>query len=120
MNGYAITGISHYCRLSSKRTVSKYVYYDYLYMVEPILRAVAERSRQNYFQDTMKKKSLKLVLTPHGGIAVMLKTASRIIIDLDSGKIIGFHIVHHGKEENTTMTSTLKIFQKKLRTFIQF
>lgn len=56
MNGYAITGISHYCRLSSKRTVSKYVYYDYLYMVEPILRAVAERSRQNYFQDTMKKK----------------------------------------------------------------
>lgn len=56
MNGYAITGISHYCRLSSKRTVSKYVYYDYLYMVEPILRAVAERSCQNYFQDTMKKK----------------------------------------------------------------
>lgn len=108
MNGLGFTVISNYCRISRKKTVSRNVYYDYLHFIEPVLRELAENICIEKFREAVKENDMAVGFDAAWGHRRNSSNCIGIMMDLKKNQIIAFHIVHHGQEENKTLTSTTK------------
>lgn len=109
MNGYGFEGISSFCMLTGKETISRNVYYDYLHLIDIVLRKLAE--------DNCNEK-LEKVRNTHPNLVVGFDASwghprdanncLGILMDLQSMLILCFHLVHHGREEAASLSSTQK------------
>lgn len=88
-----------------KKTVSNSVYYYYLHFIEPKL---AENLCWSKLNETKLQEIKKVAFDASWRYRRNANNCSGVLIDLNTNAIISFHIVHHGKEENKTLTSTDK------------
>ena len=80
-----------------KKNISRMVYYDYLFLIEIVLRELAENICQEKFNNTEKS-----------GLRRNSEYCLGILIGLRTNYIINFHIVCHGNDNNYSLISTDK------------
>lgn len=106
MNGVSHSNIEGYCRVSQRKTVSKSIFYDYLHFIEPVLRILAETICNENFSITKTKQFIKIGFDGCWAHRRNANQSLGILMDLESKKIVSFHITHHGKEFNYSLTPT--------------
>lgn len=108
INGLTHEKVQNYCLLTNKKTVSKSVFYDYLYMIDIILRKLAIEICDQNLIETKKRTKVTVGFDACWGHPRFSDNCIGILMDLFNQKVIGFHIVHHGKLNDTCISSTDK------------
>lgn len=107
-SGLGYTNASQFCDFNDFTIMDGSVYYDYLHYLAPILEKIADRLCKEKLEIALKTK--KLIVGFDGGWAHK-RDANQLIgilIDLITGLIISFQIVHHGNENSIRVISSSK------------
>ena len=108
MIGSTHTAIANYCRLLNKKTVSKSVFYDYLHVIEPILREMVIQMCKENLQKAKDEGKLVVGFDACWAHRRNSHHCLGILINLLDNLIIAFDVTHHGIEEFETLNSTKK------------
>ena len=108
MNGYGYEGISSYCQLTEKTTVSRTVYYDYLHIIDIVLRKLAIEICLEKLNEAKNQQIMYVGFDSSWAHRRDADHCLGILMDLKTNYIICFELVHHGKETEETLSSTDK------------
>lgn len=108
-SGLGYYNASQFCDFNNFPIMNESMYYDYLHYLYPILEKIANQLCLEKLESAMKND--KLFVCFDGGWAHR-RDANQLIgilIDLITGYIISFQVVHHGEENSDRVISTIKV-----------
>ena len=106
--GLGYSNASLFCDFNDFPLYNESTYYDYLHKLEPILEDIADQICIEKLNEALQKNELFVAFD--GGWAHR-RNANQFIgtlIDLMTGFIISFQIIHHGAESSKRVTPTQK------------
>lgn len=106
--GLGYTQFSEFCDYSNIKILSESSYNDYLRIIEPVLRNLAERICNEKLIEALQKGELKVGFDAGWSHRRNANQCIGTLIDLITGYLLTFQIVHHGNECNLTLTPTEK------------
>ena len=107
-SGFAYTNAADFCAISEKTIIKESTFYDYQKKMEPILRRLADRICSQKVNDALQKKDLVAAFDACYAHRRNANQCIGILLDVLTGFILAYHIVHHSDEENETLSSTKK------------
>lgn len=107
-SGFGYSNAADFCTITKKPLISQSSFYDYQKKMEPILRKLAENICAEKVRIALQNNELVVAFDAGWAHRRNAHQCIGALLDVLTGYVLAFHIVHHSNEENATLSHTDK------------